>query len=515
MEKFKKTMLQAILTLLLMLGMASITNASERFPVVYSDRAMPYFTVSNAPLLLENPAYSGNVRFYRNVTVPARTTIRVERVPRGIAASDGGSFTLTRIDRAGNFSMWVEAQGDFLGYVPGAGDFSAVWLGAAGMTATIEFVGYRADGTRDVPITVTINTVDSDAQLVPTPAPTPTPVPTPVPVPPADGVGEIIQFGGRNWRVLDTDGNYALVISENLTRQMEYHVLTAAPWVSTWEISDVRRYLNSDFYNSFSASERARIRETPVINNDNPWYGISGGNNTTDRIFLLSVEEVVRFFGDSGGLQNMPASAAYFINARISDVYDSARLARSDAGEYGGWLLRSPGFNENHVTYVSVSGDIIMDGVGVRRPLGVRPALWLNLNPAAAQAEPAPPPVAAEIGVAINGATVHFADQAPANIDGRTLVPVRGVFEMLGFDVDWDDAARTAIITNASYEMRITIDSATFTTNGVNHTLDVPAQSIGGRTMVPIRLPLESVGLSLDWDDATRTVLISGRITQY
>ena len=113
------------------------------------------------------------------------------------------------------------------------------------------------------------------------------------------------------------------------------------------------------------------------------------------------------------------------------------------------------------------------------------------------------------ISVTIGNTPVNFADQAPTIVDGRTLVPVRGVFEALGFEVDWDPNTNTAIITNADYDIRITIGSDIFTTNGVEHTLDVPAQSIGGRTMVPIRLPLESVGIEVDWDGATSTVVIA------
>jgi hypothetical protein len=115
-----------------------------------------------------------------------------------------------------------------------------------------------------------------------------------------------------------------------------------------------------------------------------------------------------------------------------------------------------------------------------------------------------------EISVTINGQAVAFPDgQGAELIGGRTLVPVRGVFETLGFDVEWDNDTRTAILANDDYELRITIDRGIFTVNGASLTLDVPAQLIGGRTMVPIRLPLEAVGFSVGWDEATRTVLIT------
>ena len=114
-----------------------------------------------------------------------------------------------------------------------------------------------------------------------------------------------------------------------------------------------------------------------------------------------------------------------------------------------------------------------------------------------------------DITVTIDGQPVTFAAQAPVIVDGRTLVPVRGVFEQMGFDVDWDGGTRQATLTNDDYTVTLIIGSATFTTNGTSYTLDVPAQIIGGSTMLPIRAVLESVGYYLDWDGSTSTVLIS------
>jgi hypothetical protein len=113
------------------------------------------------------------------------------------------------------------------------------------------------------------------------------------------------------------------------------------------------------------------------------------------------------------------------------------------------------------------------------------------------------------IGAIVNGQSVNFADQQPANVDGRVLVPVRGVFETLGFAVDWNGEARQATLSRANDIVIITIDSTTFTTNGISHTLDVPAQIIAGSTMLPIRAVLESVGYELEWDGTTQTIIIS------
>jgi|GEM_PF-5102519 len=114
------------------------------------------------------------------------------------------------------------------------------------------------------------------------------------------------------------------------------------------------------------------------------------------------------------------------------------------------------------------------------------------------------------IGVLINGEPVMFTDQHPALIDDRTLVPVRGVFEHLGFDVDWDNSIRAAILTRSDFEIIISIDSYIFTTNGTQLSLEVPAQIIGGRTLLPIRALLESAGYNVGWDSSLPAVLVYG-----
>ena len=116
---------------------------------------------------------------------------------------------------------------------------------------------------------------------------------------------------------------------------------------------------------------------------------------------------------------------------------------------------------------------------------------------------------ARDISVVVNGQRVQFADQQPVVIDGRTLVPVRGVFEIIGFDVNWNESTRTITLSRLGYSMDeivITLGSNEFVTNGVRHVLDVPAQSIGGRTVLPIRLVLESVGYTVDWNENERIV---------
>ena len=115
------------------------------------------------------------------------------------------------------------------------------------------------------------------------------------------------------------------------------------------------------------------------------------------------------------------------------------------------------------------------------------------------------------ISVTINGEQVVFEDQTPVIIDGRTLVPVGGVFGALGFTPAWDGPAQTATLTRDNITVVITIGSDVFTTNGTDFTLDVPAQIIEGRTMLPLRAVLESIGIpseNIGWDEATRSITV-------
>jgi hypothetical protein len=190
-------------------------------------------------------------------------------------------------------------------------------------------------------------------------------------------VGEIINFGGYSWLVLDVQDNHALIITENihLMGMGRYnHIHTGI----TWESCFMRRYMNNEFLNSFIPSDRDRIRETLVITGDHPWYGTKGGNNTRDRVFLLSLSELVQYFGDSGKLQNRPDDR---LIQHISDEFDSARRAKWDDGRYSFWWLRSPGSEQSLAAGVDGTGAIYVSGTGVSNStLGSRPALWLNLE---------------------------------------------------------------------------------------------------------------------------------------
>jgi len=118
-----------------------------------------------------------------------------------------------------------------------------------------------------------------------------------------------------------------------------------------------------------------------------------------------------------------------------------------------------------------------------------------------------------EINVTINGRQINFAEQGPGIIDGRTLVPVREVFEQLNFTVEWHGGARQVFMQSDRYTVVLIIGRNTFYINGVPHFLEVPAQIIGDTTMVPLRAILEGVGYRINWHSRARTVQINTGIS--
>jgi len=183
--------------------------------------------------------------------------------------------------------------------------------------------------------------------------------------------GDVIKLGDFSWLVLDKQGGRLLVLCEKVIEQRPYNTKFIDV---TWETSSLRQYLNGEFFDRFSAEEKARISETRIPNNNNPWFNTKGGNNTSDKVFLLSLGEVVKYFGDSGQLANQPPDAR-----RIKDEYNTARVATGLDGAGAWWWLRSPGFYGLNGAYVNNGGWIYLDGNNVNLyGGGVRPAMWLN-----------------------------------------------------------------------------------------------------------------------------------------
>lgn len=103
-------------------------------------------------------------------------------------------------------------------------------------------------------------------------------------------------------------------------------------------------------------------------------------------------------------------------------------------------------------------------------------------------------------------------DTPPTVVDGRTLVPVRAIFEAIGATVEWNNDTRTATGIRDDVTVVIQIDNAIAYVNGEARTLDVPAQIINGRTMVPARFISEAMGCDVTWYQQTQTVGVANAL---
>lgn len=99
-------------------------------------------------------------------------------------------------------------------------------------------------------------------------------------------------------------------------------------------------------------------------------------------------------------------------------------------------------------------------------------------------------------------------DQWPFIQDGRTLVPLRAVFEVMNCVVSWDNEKSAAVVQYDDKTIIIPSDSKSAYINGEENTLDVPARIVNDRIMVPLRFISESINKTVIWDDADKTVLI-------
>ena len=188
--------------------------------------------------------------------------------------------------------------------------------------------------------------------------------------------GDLVPFGQYHWRVLAIKANKALLITEEILELRWYH----AQFVDiTWADCELRNYLNGVFYNTFRPDEQAKITLVTNQNSDNPWFRTRGGTTTTDRIFLLSLEEVCALFGDSAARLRTKGRQTWLID----DEYNAARQATYRAALHW-WRLRSPGYYGRTAASVNAAGQVYVRGNGVYgRPRdggGIRPALWLKLE---------------------------------------------------------------------------------------------------------------------------------------
>lgn len=183
------------------------------------------------------------------------------------------------------------------------------------------------------------------------------------------------------WLVLARNGNKALLISRYGLDAQPYNIVYTDV---TWENCTLRTWLNWTFYNkAFSSAEQSAILTTNVDNSKKQCYSgysTDGGNNTQDKVFLLSYAEANKYFGvtydNSSNTKSRVAPTAYAI---AHGGWTSSSNKTADSTYAGRWWLRSPGRRQSNAASVFADGSLLDLSVG-SGSASVRPALWVNIE---------------------------------------------------------------------------------------------------------------------------------------
>lgn len=166
------------------------------------------------------------------------------------------------------------------------------------------------------------------------------------------------------WLVLARENNKILVISDKALDRQLYDNADVR-----WENCSLRKWLNDSFLNAaFSEEEKALIQSTTLSADKNPEYSTDPGTATTDKVFLLSINEAEKYFNSDEARKCAPTA------------YAKARGALTSVGDAKTWWwLRSPGRSQKYAAIVSIGGWVYYRGYGVNYDnVSVRPALWIS-----------------------------------------------------------------------------------------------------------------------------------------
>ena len=181
------------------------------------------------------------------------------------------------------------------------------------------------------------------------------------------------------WRVLSVHGNDAFLLADqNLDAKPYNEKYTDV----TWATCTLRTWLNDTFLNTaFTSAEQAAIKNTTVVNDDNPYYGTEGGENTTDKVYLLSIAETSNTAYGFNGEFNTSSNTREAKNTAYAKERGAWTSTSTEYEGNGWWWLRSPGGGSSSASNVNMFGYGTGLGGDVDYGYGaVRPALHLNLS---------------------------------------------------------------------------------------------------------------------------------------
>ena len=181
------------------------------------------------------------------------------------------------------------------------------------------------------------------------------------------------------WRVLSVNGNDAFLLADQTLDAKTYNEKFTDV---TWATCTLRAWLNGTFLNTaFTSAEQAAIRNTTVVNEDNPYYGTEGGENTTDKVYLLSIAEASNTAYGFNGEFDTSSNTREAKNTAYAKECGASTATSAEYEGNGWWWLRSPGYNSDFASDVDSIGCGVDYGHSVYDDnYAVRPALHLNLS---------------------------------------------------------------------------------------------------------------------------------------
>ena len=181
------------------------------------------------------------------------------------------------------------------------------------------------------------------------------------------------------WRVLSVNGNDAFLLADQSLDAKPYNEKYTDV---TWATCTLRTWLNGTFLNTaFTSAEQAAIKNTTVVNDDNPYYDTEGGENTTDKVYLLSIVEASNTAYGFNGEFNSSSGTREAKNTAYAKECGAFTSTSTEYEGNGGWWLRSPGPYSDGASLVDINGYGYYYGFNVSYDYhAVRPALHLNLS---------------------------------------------------------------------------------------------------------------------------------------
>ncbi|MDO4975794.1 MAG: DUF6273 domain-containing protein [Eubacteriales bacterium] len=162
-------------------------------------------------------------------------------------------------------------------------------------------------------------------------------------------LSELVQFAGFEWRVLDIQSDKVLLIKDESISGIPFNENGND---CTWSTSSIRTWLNGEFLTeNFYKEEQDAIIENTVSNTENPYYkGVDAGEDTKDKVFLLSVEEAEKY---------------------VDQLHETKTC----------WWLRTPGAAEGSMSFVYPNKEVMPYGYDLTtKTFNTKPAIWVSLK---------------------------------------------------------------------------------------------------------------------------------------